>query len=318
MKFQLLLFFISFIITTNGFSSEDDGIPIHYVAPEPTDLLNENSIRILKSRTISFLTTNGISGDGGYSDIVVYPVINLISENEIEATKNLKLYTLEIQLVMKEVNNNKIYGTTSVIIKGDGYDKLKATQNAIVKLSFNNASGKQFIDDSKGKVIKYYQENCERFLKEAETLSRSGIYNQAISICYSVPKSVDCYQKALNLSLKCYNYLQETNCKKTLIKAEGYITSRDYQSAIRTLGTIDPRTSCYENAKNKLKEIDSKLSAIEESERKRIEEEKRLAYEKYQNNQKLERYRIDAVRDIAIEYYRNKPKTVYNYNYIIR
>ena len=318
MKLQLLLCFIGFALATKGICSVSESMPIHYVAPEPTDLLNANSIKILKSRTLSFLAANGISGDGGHSDIVIYPLINLISENEIEATKNLKLYTLEIQLVMKEVKNNQIYGTTSVMIKGDGYDKLKATQNAMVKLNFKTTTGKQFIDESKGKVIKYYQENCQRFLNEAETLSKSGGYNQAISICYAIPKSVDCYQEALDLSLKCYKYLQETKCKQALINAEGLIVSREYTNAVRTLATIDPRTSCYETAKNKLEEIDGKLTAMEEAERKRVEEEKQLAYEKYIDQQDLERDRINAVRDIAIEYYRNQPKTVYRYNYIIR
>jgi hypothetical protein len=318
MKFLLLLCVIGFTVTTKGFCQIEESMPIHYVAPEPTDLLNENSINILKSRTISFLAANGISGDGGHSDIVVYPVVILISENEIEATKNLKLYTLEIHLVMKEVMNNQIYGTTSVMVKGDGYDKLKATQNAMVKLNFNTTIGEKFISESKSKIIKYYQENCQRFLNEAETLSKSGGYKQAISICYAIPKSADCYQEALDLSLKYYKNLQETKCKKTLIKAEGFIVSRDYQNAVSTLGTIDPRTSCYETANIKLKEIDGKLSALEETERKRVEEEKQLAYEKYKNSQELERHRIDAVRDIAIEYYRNQPKTVYRYNYIVR
>ena len=64
MKLQitLVLSCLMFAITTYG--TQQESMPVHYIDPEPTDLLNANAIKILKSRTISFLASHGISGDG--------------------------------------------------------------------------------------------------------------------------------------------------------------------------------------------------------------------------------------------------------------
>ena len=62
--------------------------------------------------------------------------------------------------------------------------------------------------------------------------------------------------------------------------------------------------------------IDEKLSELEKEERERIEYERKVAEEKRKNEQELEKERISAIKDIAIAYYQNQPKT-YQYNYVL-
>lgn len=312
MKFKFILFSLFCVLSYASFSQ----IPIHYVSPEKTDLLNVNSLNILKSRVISFASKNGISGEGGYSDIVIYPVITEIDNSIIEGMKNLILYTIEVQLVVKEVNTKNIYGTFSLQIKGDGYNKTDAVKSAISKLDFNINEGQTFIADVKKKIEKYYQVNCEKFLSKANNFSKSGDYEAAIAICYSIPESVDCYSSALDMALTSYKYLQESICHSQLSKAEGYITNRMYSQAINELTKIDPNTSCFKELASKYKLIDEKLSELEEVERERIQYERKVAEEKRRNEQELEKERISAIKDISIAYYQNQPKT-YQYNYVL-
>jgi len=312
MKFKFILFSIFCFLTTYSFSQ----IPIHYVSPEKTDLLNVNSLNILKSRVISFASKNGISGEGGYSDIVIYPVITEIDNSIIEGMQNLILYTIEVQLVVKEVNTKNIYGTFSLQCKGDGYNKSDAVKSSISKLDFNTKDGQSFIADVKKKIEKYYQDNCDILLSKANTYSKSGDYEAAIAICYSIPESVDCYSSALDMALASYKYLQESKCKSLLSKADGYITNRMYSQAINELTKIDPNTSCYSELASKYKLIDEKLSELEKAERERIEYERKVAEEKRKNEQELEKQRISAIKDIAVAYYQNQPKT-YQYNYVL-
>ena len=319
MKHKLTKLLIIFCILISPLKSFcNDFLPIFYVNAVENDLLNANSISSLKSKIINFITKNGISGDGGYSDIVIYPVVNTISESEIEAMQNLKLYTIEVQLIVKEVKTNIIYNSISIQAKGDGYDKKTAVQSAINSLSFNNQDCQDFIKTTKSKIIEYYTLNCSRFLEEAKVYSEKNQYEKAISICYSIPSSVDCYKEALKKSLEFYVKYTETNCKKQLLKAQGYLTDNQYSLSISTLSSIDPNTSCYSEAITNLNEIKNKLQQLEQQKRDELEKERLLALEKYKGEQELEKLRIAAVKDIATEYYRNQPKTEYHYNYIIK
>jgi hypothetical protein len=313
MKLKLILCSLFSVISLFSIGQ----IPIHYVSPEKTDLLNDNSLKILKSRIVSFASKNGISGEGGYSDIVIYPVISDIDHGMIEGMQNLILYSIEVQLVVKEVNTKNIYGTFSLQSKGNGYNKSDAVKAAISKIDFNTRDGQTFMADVKQKIEKYYQDNCDKLLSKANTYSKSGEYEAAIAVCYSIPESVDCHRSALDMALTSYKYLQESKCKSQLVKADGFITNRMYSQAISVLTKIDPNTSCYTELTSKYKLIDEKLTELEKAERERIDYERKIAEENKENEQELERQRITAIKDIAVAYYQNQPKAIYKYKYII-
>lgn len=73
---------------------------------------------------------------------------------------------------------------------------------------------------------------------------------------------------------------------------------------------INPETSCYNEAQGIIKDIDSKIT---EAEKRDWEFKQR----QYKDNIELEKNRINAVKDIAVAYYKSKPTTV-NYSYIIK
>jgi hypothetical protein len=312
-----LLFSFSFVLGCLSFSSLSQ-IPIHYVSPEKTDLINENSLEILKSRVIAFTSNNGISGEGGYSDLVIYPVISELDNSTIEGTQNLMIYTIEVQLIVKELSTKNIYGTYTKVSKGDGYNKSDAIKAAISKLEFNSSEGNSFIASVKTKIIEYYKTNCEILLNKANNFSKSGNYEAAISVCFSIPESVECYKDALVTAMSCYNYLKESHCKSQLTKADGFITNRMYSQAIRELMKIDPNTLCHDVVASKLELIDEKIKVMETTEKEKLEYERKVAEQRRKNQFELEKDRISALKDIALTYYKTQPNIIYQYSYIIR
>lgn len=314
-KLNCIHFFFLFI-PLKSFCS--DFMPIFYVSPNENDLLNKNSISSLKSKVLNFITTNGISGEDGFSDIVIYPVVNLLIESKIEAMQNLNLYTIEVQLVIKEVKTNLIYNSISVQTKGDGYNKSIAVQNAINNLSFNSAECGEFIKKSKDKITTYYNANCSQLLEDALVFSENDQYERAISICYSIPKSVDCYKEAQKKMLEFYIQYSERKCKKQLLKAKGAETDGQFSQAIKILSSIDPNTSCYKESILVLNEIYDKLLEIELQRTQEIEQERKDALERFKIDKEVDKIRIAAIKEMTIDYFKNNQKTVYQYNYIIR
>lgn len=76
------------------------------------------------------------------------------------------------------------------------------------------------------------------------------------------------------------------------------------------LSQIDPSAICFNESQSLMKNAESKID---------VEEKKQwdLKMKVYDDKVALEKQRINAVKDIAVAYYKSKPTTV-NYSYIIK
>ena len=166
-----------------------------------------------------------------------------------------------------------------------------------------------FFINSKKKIIDYYNLTCNDLISRSVALSQQKIYNEAISLLYSIPEEVDCYNSAQESIVKYYKLYQETICISIIQKVKTSIASRDYEGALNLLMQIDPSTSCKSES-DKFIDICEKNISVE------VKRQRSLEMLRYKNNIDLEKRRIDASRQIAIEYFKSRPKTI-TYNNIL-
>ena len=95
-----------------------------------------------------------------------------------------------------------------------------------------------------------------------------------------------------------------------MLAANANISSADYDQALGILSKIDPSSSFYGAAKTAIRNIESKVSA-----ERRKEWEFKL--QQHNNAVSLQKERINAVKDIAVAYYKRN-RTKHSYTYIIR
>jgi hypothetical protein len=204
------------------------------------------------------------------------------------------------------------------------------------------------LEEGKNKVINYYITNCDFIIKEAFTLVKQEKYDEAIYQLSLVPDVCqDCYFKCLDTLASVYQQKIDADCKlkfneaKTTWSAAQNPTGAEKAGDI--LSTINPMATCQPQIDAFIKTIDAKLKADEKArwqfkmkqyadkiaaqkEQVRIAEEKSkrddtyrenqsqrdaVAQEKqFQRNHELDKIRISAYRDVAVEYAKNQPKTV--------
>jgi len=152
----------------------------------------------------------------------------------------------------------------------------------------------------------YKEKQCTKQVALATTEFEKDNINEGIEIIGKIDPSTKCYENAKLLIKK----NQEKLCKQYLLKSKTAIASKDFNSASNYLMQINPETSCFNEAQALIKEIESKITEAE----KRDWEFKQ---KQNKDNVELEKQRINAIKEIAVSYYKSKPTTV-NYTYLVR
>ena len=82
------------------------------------------------------------------------------------------------------------------------------------------------------------------------------------------------------------------------------------QYILNILSQIDPSTPCF---KESLSLVNNAASKIDVEEKKQWDLEMKV----YNDDVALEKQRINAIKDVAVAYYKSKPTTI-SYTYLIR
>jgi hypothetical protein len=225
--------------------------------------------------------------------------------------QNITVVTAELSLYIKQVNNSLLFSSVSRQLKGSGKTAEMAIPNAISQIPVSDKNFADFILEGKEKILKYYEQSCPDIERKADAFIKMQQYGQALGLLMSVPEEASgCYGKILNKSIDTYKAYQKQQCAEQLQQARTLIAGMYYDEALDVLSEIDPSTECFAEAKTMVKSIESKVNA---EYKKRWDMQVKI----YNDAVALEKQRINAVKEIAVSYYRSQPKTV-NYLYIVR
>jgi tetratricopeptide (TPR) repeat protein len=316
MKIRILFLIIalSFCISIiQAQSVEDVGkIALSVVMPENMDGLTVSQLSKLESKIIQITTKAGLSASGNNQTFVIYPKFAIYETNTVESgMQNITVVTAELSLFIKQVNNNLLFSSVSNQLKGSGKTAEIALNNAISQIYVSDKIFASFIAEGKDKILKYYETNCDDIVNKANAFIKMQQYGQALGLLMSVPEEASvCYDKILNKSIETYKAYQNQHCAEQIQRARTLIAGMDYDEALNVLSEIDPSTECFAEAKAMVKSIENEIS---------VEYKKRwdMQVKIYNDAVALEKQRINAVKEIAVSYYKSQPESV-NYHYIVR
>jgi hypothetical protein len=306
---------IALVLTLTSFaqSTNDVGkIALSVVMPENVDGLNISQLSKLETKIAQIITASGLAATGYNTSFVIYPKFAIYESNIVEGgMQNITVITAELSLFIKQVDNNILFSTITRPLKGSGSSKELAITNAISTIPTSDTDFKTFIDTGKLKIIQYYELMCTDIIKKSDSYVKMQQYQQALGLLMTVPEEVSsCYNQIQDKAIEAYKAYQEQNCVEVIQNAKTTLAANDYVGALNILSEIDPSTNCYNEAQTLAKTAETKVDA---------EEKKQWDFQmkQYDDAVSLEKQRIEAIKDIAVSYYKSQPTTV-NYNYIIR
>lgn len=311
----MICLFVAILISYDSVSqeqSDDVGlISLAVVLPDNSDHLSQSQLSKIKSRIHKIVTLNGLSGSGYNNNFVIYPKFEIYDESVVEGMKNIIIVETEFNLFIKQVDNNMMFASYSKSIKGSGYSREKAINDAISKIATRDPKIQSFIEEGKEKIIDYYVKNCDKISKKADAFIQKQEFEQAIGLLMTVPEEVsECHEKIQQKSIKAYLAYQKQHCKEQMQQANMAFANNNYSDALYYLGQIDPSSPCNDDARKTMSAIGKKVDG----------EEKRdwdFMMKRHNDSVSLEKSRINAVKEIAKAYYSSQPQTV-NYTTILR
>lgn len=311
-KLYIIFTFLNVTLTTLAQTSSDVGkIALSVIMPENVDGLDASQLSKLETKITQIVSASGLAASGYNNNFVIYPKFAIYETNVVEGgMQNITVTTCELSLFIKQVDNNILFSSISRQVKGSGNNKQTSITNSISKIPTNDAQFKTFIETGKGKIIQYYESKCQDIITKSESLVKMQNYEEALGLLQTVPEEVSCYNKVQEKSIEAYKAYQNQKCAKQIQEAKTTLAANNYNAALEILSQIDPSATCFNESQTLMKNAESKIDA---------EEKKQwdLKMKVYGDNVALEKQRINAVKDIAVAYYKSKPTTV-NYSYIIK
>lgn len=311
------------------------------------------SKKLIQTKLSQLITNNGISDNDAFNRFVLTAKVNVVSKDIVVGPPQRISQKLDVTLMIGDVIEDKVYESLTIPVIGIGQSEEKAFMAAFKNIKSANSELRAFMERGKEKIVAYYQDHCEEIMKEAKLQASQQKYTQAIYTLSLVPNVCsECYEACLNLSSDIYTQMIDAEGASLLNQAQSvwaeHLDKKGAEEAVSFLSRINFAASCQPQAEALMKEITTQMKKIDQREwafkiqqyQDRVEKEKReweQHVKEYQDqmtreernfqqrvkerdqNVATERMRINAYRDVAVEYARNQPKEVYYtyYNNVI-
>jgi hypothetical protein len=305
-KAFLALVICAIFIMSNVHADEDDflgKITMSVVRDQQqTEPLLYNHITKVETKILSLISKFGISGQGYSSDFIITPRMEIYDENLQEGMQNLYVITIDLNLFAKQSSTGIVYSTYNQRLIGTGTSRNAAITSAINRINVNDKDAEKFILTTKNKIIAFYNSKCNEILAQADKYLGMNQFDEALVLLMSVPVEASvCFDRVKGKSIEVFKKQQQKNCQSQILLAKSQISGNNFWNALGILSLIDPTSSCFKEANTLISQTESKLDAQEKIEWTR---EREL----YKDRITLEKFQIQAARDVAISYYQRKPE----------
>jgi len=294
-------------ITLNTYVSEQLKIP--------TEAKNQLELKLKQ-----IATNYGMAGTGSNPRFIITASVSITTKDIIAGPPQMIAQKMEITLFIGDAIENKIYSNTIISSKGVGTNENKSFIDAIKQINTKNKNIEKFIDEAKAKLICYYNTQCELIIKKSTEFAKIGNYDEALYNLALIPDVCEaCYMNALKQSQIIYKQKIDSECQTNLNQAKAIWASNPNAngatSASEYLSDINTNASCYSEVRLLYKAMSDKL-INDEKIRQRIEEENakrefELTKQREKQETELEKERIQAYKEVAVEYARRQPTVVY-------
>lgn len=294
-------------IALNSYVSEQAKLPVEAKAQ-------------LEIKLMQIASNYGMAGSGGNPRFIITANISITTKDIIPGPPQQIAQNMNITLFIGDAIENKIFSNIVIPSSGVGTNENKAFIDAIKQISTKNKKIETFLEEAKTEIIAYYSAQCDFINQKAIALKQQEKYSEAIYTLAQIPEVCkDCYFKALNEMAVIYD-LKINNEANSFLKNANSVwaanpNEQGAQEAINYIMKINPKAKCYSDATKFLNNINTKIIA-DEKERLRKEEEyekqqQKIDAENAKTEVELEKQRINAYREVAVEYARNQPQVVY-------
>jgi len=286
-------------------------VPISVAFNEEAENMPQAAMNIMANKFRQILSVNGITGDLDFDQIALVPRYDVIDKHIIAGPPAQIVYNLAVNVIIKDIQENRIFSSCSIDIDAVGQNETKALIDGVKQIPLHSDKIQSCIDEARRKIIAYYDKNYTIIAQKANTLSKLKKYDEALYHIMSIPECCKSYSEAMDCAISIYKDLTDRNGKILLMKAQAIWAAGNNDEAARQaaeiLVKIDPDASCYGKASELLNEIKSKSSKNAPW---------NFEMKKFDVKVDLRKREIEAARAVGVEYGKGQQRTTTNLMFV--
>ena len=259
----------------------------------------------LENKLTQLVLKNGLSSSGNNSRFIISANMVVLTKNVTATVPPRHAYTFDLTFYIGDGFEGKSFSSYSTMVKGVGENTTKAYMNAIRNIQATDPGYQSFIKRGRQGIINYYNSNCERIIREAQTMAKMNQYDEAIWMLTSVPNECKaCWNKSYGAIPSIYQQKINNEGRRKLAKAIHVWNANQSwdgaQDAGAILAEINPDADMFDQVFVLAERISKKIVEVDDREwdfhvQKRIN---------------LESERIQAYRDVGVAFGSGQPKNI--------
>ncbi len=259
----VVLCFLQIYAQNNKATTADIGrISLMPFVPEQIDNMPDAARSMLSNKIGQIVTQNGLGG-GIDSRFILTANVVVLTKDITPTAPPMQAYTLEITFYIGDGVEGIKYSSYSVTLKGVGETDTKAYISALKNIKTNDPQYQNFINEGKNKIIAYYNNKCDLFLKDAQSLESQNEFDAAIYKLVSVPNVCkQCYDKCMDKCSAIFIKKMDKECVTNIAKSKTLMLQDSFDAATILLSNILPDSKCYPESKDINKQINDHKCAV--------------------------------------------------------
>ena len=286
---------------------------------------------ILNQKLSTIISQNGIQSQMGQSRFILTCNVTEESKNVLATAPTQIAYVLDMHMFIGDGETGTKYLSQSFRTKGVGQTEEKAYRNAVKNLNAKSAQMMEFVSKGKARILSYYENNKEQILSSIRScISGKNLEQAAYELCL-IPQECSYYNDVQALLGKVNSRIVDNKSSDLLLQAKSLWSSEQNEATANQVAVlitqIDANASCYSEAHKFLNSVTNRMEQLNNREwaarQRQLAHEREMEKTREQNRSvetqmKIKAQRdknlatIKAVRDVAVEYARNRPRVIYH------
>lgn len=277
-----------------------------YMKPDGYSKIDSDQVTKLETRIISVIASGGSTFNVSASRItpnaqdssdddllmlrtlargvVCYPKFEVFNVRVADTgMKKITVVDASLTMSVQYIHEDIIFSSLVLNLQGSGNNEYQAINDAIRNIRPQDPRWQSFVQETREKIIKYYDTHCDAIIAKAKQLDRIDRPLSALQIIWPIPQDVDCYERVKELTVEIYMRAINQDCRQKMLAAKAALAANQYEIGLNYLRHIDTKSDCYE-------------SVLEMIDRIAVEVDKAFAQERA-NNLEIEKIRLQIEKD---------------------
>ena len=301
-----------------------------YIDESNCSAMPDGICEILTQKLNNIISQNGIQSQMGQSRFVLTCNVTEESKNVLSTSPTQIAYILDLHLYLGDGETGTKYISQSLRTKGVGNTEEMAYRNAIKNMQAKSQQMSNFVRNGNEIILNYYEKNKEKILSSIRScIDGKNLEQAAYELCL-IPQECSYYNDVQMLLGKVYGKIVENKSSNLFLQAKSVWASEQNETTANQvadlISQIDANSSCYAEAHKFMQSVTKRMEQLNNREwaahQRQLAHERKMEMVKENNRSTETQMRIQvsrdtniatikAVRDVAVEYAKRRPRVVY-------